>query len=95
MGDASFPTFVDIDGDSDLDLVVGTADGSLRSFANYGGVFTELTGAANPFTGLDIGVGSAPAFADLEGDADLDLVVGSNRPAPCGRSSRPAGCLPR
>jgi Ca2+-binding RTX toxin-like protein len=76
----SIPTFVDADGDGDLDLVVGAQDGNLQTFANDGaGNFTELTGAANPFDGFNVGgTYSAPAAIDLDGDGDLDLVVGSN-----------------
>ena len=36
------------------------------------------TGAANPFDGVDIGSKSAPTFADLDGDGDLDAVVGAD-----------------
>ena len=34
------------------------------------------TGAANPFNGVDVANRSTPAFADLDGDGDLDAVVG-------------------
>ena len=76
----SAPTFADLDGDGDLDAVVGDNDGTLHYFENTGTAiapaFTEQTGAANPFNGIDVGYYSAPTFADLDGDGDLDAVVG-------------------
>jgi uncharacterized protein (DUF2141 family) len=76
----SAPSFADLDGDGDLDAVVGATIGTLRYFENTGAAvtpaFTERTGAANPFDGLDVGADSAPSFADLDGDGDLDAVVG-------------------
>ena len=77
VGSNSAPTAVDLDGDGDLDLVVGVYYGSMRSFHNDGGVFSELAGAANPFAGIDVGDFSTPAFVDLDGDGDLDLVSGN------------------
>ena len=74
------PTFGDLDGDGDLDLVMGESDGILNYYENTGSRsqpnFTERIGAANPFAGIDVGDLSAPAFADRDGDGDLDLVVG-------------------
>ncbi|HEY1606085.1 MAG TPA: FG-GAP-like repeat-containing protein, partial [Allosphingosinicella sp.] len=75
---AAAPAFVDLDGDGDMDLVVGSADGSLHAFQNDHGVFTELTGAANPFNGILVDYAAAPTFVDLDGDGDMDLVVGDN-----------------
>ena len=82
MGGLSTPSFADLDGDGDLDAIVGEIDGNLHYFENTGSAtapaFTEQTGAANPFDGVDVGVTSAPSFADLDGDGDLDAVVGEN-----------------
>lgn len=77
VGGASAPSFVDLDSDGDMDAVVGSEAGTLRSFRNNGtGVFTELTGAANPFDGVVVNAYSKPSFADIDGDGDSDMVVG-------------------
>ena len=71
-------SLVDLDGDGDLDVVAGDSSGTLRYYLNANGAFTEQTGASNPFNGIDVGYWSDPAFADLDGDGDLDVVVGNN-----------------
>ena len=80
VGYSSKPVFVNLDGDGLLDLVSGEQEGTLKAWRNTGTVtapaFTELTGTANPFNGIDVGQFSAPAFVDLNGDGLLDLVSG-------------------
>ncbi len=79
VGDYSAPTLGDIDGDGDLDLIVGDDLGLLRYFENTGDADTPTyvarTGAANPFDGYDGNSHTAPALADLDGDGDLDLAT--------------------
>ncbi len=86
VGDNAQPALADLDGDGDLDAVVGNAQGVLRYFANTGTAaapaFAERTGSANPFAGIDAGDYSAPELADLDGDGDVDAVVGSNASRP-------------
>jgi hypothetical protein len=82
IGYYSAPTFADIDGDGDLDAIVGEEDGILNYYKNTGSrtapFYTEQIGTANPFNGIDIGTSSTPTLADIDGDGDLDAIVGEN-----------------
>jgi hypothetical protein len=78
LGSYSAPTFVDLDGDGDKDIVCGALDGMLYCYINNGTSFTQNT---TMFSGIDLGFFSFPSFADLDGDSDLDLVVGTEEAA--------------
>ncbi len=71
VGSNSSPTFADVDGDGDLDAFIGEENGNINYFENDGGTFTEITGAANPLNGVNVGSLSTPTFADVDGDGGL------------------------
>ena len=81
VGRDSSPAFADIDNDGDLDLVVGEYEGELKYYENVGGAtapaYVLRSGDADPFEGIDVGDYSTPVLADVDGDGDLDLVVGA------------------
>ncbi len=72
----STPTFVDLDGDGDLDLVSGEVGGTFKVWRKDATSYTALTGSDNPFNGLSVSSLSTPNFMDIDGDGDMDLVSG-------------------
>ena len=79
-GSNAAPATVDLDNDGDMDVVVGNDNGKLAYFKNGGTatnpVYTEQTGTANPFNGVNVGSNAAPATVDLDNDGLVDVVVG-------------------
>ena len=57
------------DGDGKLDLVSGEEYGTFKYFRNTGTSgsprYSEITGASNPFNGIDVGQYSSPALGDV------------------------------
>jgi hypothetical protein len=77
-GSNTTPTLGDIDGDGDLDLVVGEASGALNYYRNDGGpAAPRFVLVSDEWEGIKIGRRSAPQLADIDGDADLDMLIGT------------------
>ena len=77
-GSNSTPALGDIDGDGDLDLFVGEASGTLNFYRNVGtSTAPRFELVSDEWEGIDVGRRSHPELVDLDGDGDLDLVVGN------------------
>lgn len=77
-GNDVHPTFGDVDGDGDMDMMLGDYNGKIQ-------FFTNTAGPGNPanfsftgpnYQGIDIGSNAAPQLVDLNHDGKLDLVIG-------------------
>ncbi len=78
VGSRCAPTFVDLDGDGDQDLTVGSQH-DLQYFENVGNrfmpIWQENTGMYGSIQSK-LGSRSTPAFADMDDDGDFDLTLG-------------------
>ncbi len=69
------PTLVDMNGDSLLDIVLGYGFGRVLTGLNQGAGSFRFERVEN-HASLEVGLDAAPALGDIDGDGDLDLVIG-------------------
>ena len=74
------PTFGDLDGDGDQDMIVGDSNGNIHLLNN---IFFDSTSNfyinAIEYFNIDVGSFASPFLIDLDRDGDLDLIIGSRQ----------------
>ncbi len=84
VGANSAPCFADIDADDDFDLFVGEDQGNLNLFRNVGSdTMARWELASTDYNSIEMGRRSAPVFANIDGDSDLDLFIGQHEGQLC------------
>ncbi len=72
------PTFGDLDGDNDLDALIGEINGQLFYAENIAGEGQPMTftNVQYGYMGINVGFNSRPQLVDVNGDQLLDLLIG-------------------
>ncbi len=68
-----YPAAADLDGDGDMDLLVGNAKGTLIYLKNNNGTFSVVD---KNYANIDVGEYSTPQLFDLDKDGLKDLIIG-------------------
>jgi hypothetical protein len=78
VGSNAAPALANLDSDSDLDLLIGAADGNTYAYKNTGSVTSPNWVSYGTWQGIDVGTYAVPAFVDFGTDGDRDLLIGDS-----------------
>ncbi|MBI5472786.1 MAG: T9SS type A sorting domain-containing protein [Ignavibacteriae bacterium] len=71
------PAFVDLDHDSDFDLIIGGISGTMLYYENIGTRFSPVWSRNDAMLAqIKVGQDASPGFADLDGDRKPDVIIG-------------------
>ncbi|MEX0892982.1 MAG: VCBS repeat-containing protein [Gemmatimonadota bacterium] len=76
-GRRSAPTLVDVDGDGDLDIVIGREEPGALLVRNTGTATEPAWAAPEPWAALPLPPYGTPAFGDLTGDGVAEVISGA------------------
>ena len=76
-GRRSHPAFTDLDGDGDLDLLLGHESAGAVVYRNDGTKNEPRFSKTELFTDLHLPHSASPVFVDLDGDRQAELIAGS------------------
>lgn len=86
MDKALHPTFGDLDNDGDIDVIIGDYTGNIHYFSNSSGSTSTMTlSLTTPQIKdaigniIDVGYTATPFLFDIDGDNDLDLIIGEGK----------------
>ena len=78
LSQASAPCLADIDNDGDLDLLAGNSSGRVTYYRNNGSAASfNFQFITNNYASVNVGNDASPTLGDLDGDNDLDMLVGN------------------